>query len=44
MAKFRDEVWSEHFGTHWIKGEDGFEQMNISEDDLMAALKRESAM
>ncbi len=21
MAKFRDEVWSEHFGTHWIKGE-----------------------
>ena len=38
MAKFRDEVWSEHFGTYWIKGEDGFEQMNISEDDLMAAL------
>ena len=38
MAKFRDEVWSEHFGTYWIKGENGFEQMNISEDDLMAAL------
>ena len=38
MAKFRDEVWSEHFGTYWIKGEDGFEQLNISEDDLMAAL------
>ena len=42
MAKFRDEVWSEHFGTHWIKGEDGIEQMNISEDELMDLLMHET--
>jgi hypothetical protein len=42
VAKFRDEVWSEHFGTYWIKGEDGIEQMNISEGELLDLLMHET--